>query len=340
MIKYFWVVFLFIGTTVKAQLSDFKDINFRKADSIAYSYKGESLYNLPLLSYNLTNSLTSDVEKFRAIYTWVSTNIENDYWSYVKNKRKRRQFQNDSVALENWNTSFRKKVFQKLLKEKKTLCTGYAYLVRELANMSDIECEVIDGYGKTTTTNIDEQNSIPNHSWNAVKLNDKWYLSDATWSSGFFNIDKNEFISEYNDGYFLADPKLFVQNHYPLDTEWLCLDNKPSISDFLNAPLIYKHAFNYGLIPLNPSTMKLEATKDEVISFLFDISKSTTTENIELEINTGSTKYSQKPVIKRNKKGYLEIQYTFKRLGHYDVHLKINDQYLFTYVVSIKKDKT
>ncbi|WP_041263622.1 hypothetical protein [Bernardetia litoralis] len=145
MIRFLWILFLFITTLiqtkVQAQISDFENVNFRKADSVANHYKGESLKNLPLLSYNLTNSLPSQVEKFRAIYTWVSNNIENDYWGYVKNKQKRQQLQNDSLALYNWNKSFLPKVFEKLVKENKTLCTGYAYLIRELANMADINCE-------------------------------------------------------------------------------------------------------------------------------------------------------------------------------------------------------
>ncbi len=338
MIRFFCIIFLCITGIAKAQLSDFGNVDFRKADSVANHYKGESLKNLPLLSYNLTNSLPSQVEKFRAIYTWVSTNIENDYWGYVKNRQKRKQFQDDSVALKNWNRSFSTKVFEKLVREQKTLCTGYAYLVTELANISNINCEIVNGYGKTANSNTDKEHSIPNHSWNAVQLDNKWYLCDATWSSGFFDVNKNEFVSEYNDGYFLAEPKLFIKNHYPLDKKWMLLENKPSLSDFLNAPLVYKYAFNYQLIPLEPQKMKMEIGKNETIIFLFESPDSLKTEAIELELVSGSSKYSQKPIISRTKEGFLELKYAFEKLGFYDVHIKNNNQYLVTYIVRVRRN--
>lgn len=339
MIRFFCILFFFITGIAKAQYSDFGNVDFRKADSVANHYKGESLTNLPLLSYNLTNSLPSQVEKFRAIYTWVSTNIENDYWGYVKNKQKREQFQDDSLALKNWNKLFSTKVFEKLLKEQKTLCTGYAYLIRELANIANINCEIVNGYGKTASSNMNEENSIPNHSWNAVELNNKWYLCDATWSSGFFDVDKNEFISEYNEGYFLAEPKLFIKNHYPLDKKWMLLENKPTLSQFLNAPLIYKYAFNYQLIPVEPQKMKIEIDKNETISFLFEAPDSLKTETIELELSSGSSKYSKKPILNRTKEGFLELKYTFESLGYYDIHIKIDNQYLVTYTIRVRRNK-
>lgn len=338
MIRFFCILFLFITLKVQAQRSDFENIDFCKADSIAHHYKGANLKNLPLLSYNLTNSLPSPVEKFRAIYVWVSHNIENDYWGYVKNEQKRKQFQNDSLALYNWNKSFSPKVFEKLVKEQKTLCTGYAYLIRELAGMADINCEIVNGYGKTTSS-IDKHNNLPNHSWNAVKLENKWYLCDATWASGFFNVNKNEFVSEYNDGYFLAEPKLFSKSHYPLDTKWILLDNKISLSEFLNAPLIYKYAFNYQLIPLDPKKMKMEVVKNEAIYFLFEAPDTLQTENIKIELSSGTIKYPEKSIIRRNEKGLLELKYTFKELGYYDVHIKIDGRYLVTYTVRVKRNK-
>ena len=135
MIRFFFILFFFITGISKAQLSDFGNVDFRKADSVANHYKSESLKNLPLLSYNLTNSLPSQVEKFRAIYTWVSTNIENDYWGYVKNKQKRKQFQNDSLALCNWNKSYLPKVAEKLIKEHLSGSVNRRLLIWSLLNV-------------------------------------------------------------------------------------------------------------------------------------------------------------------------------------------------------------
>lgn len=333
-----WLYLLVLSSSVQAQISDFEEIYFQKADSIAEIYKGESLDNLPLLAYNLTNNLPTEVEKFRAIYTWVSCNIESDYWATDKNLKKRKQFSKDSVALKEWDRSFQVKAFKKLKNEKKTVCTGYAYLIRELAALVDIDCEIIDGYGRTLTSNIVKV-GIPNHSWNAVELDGNWYLCDATWSSGAYDITNDEFLWEYSEGYFLAEPELFVMNHYPLDTSWILMEEKPAFSTFLNAPLVYKGAFNYQLIPVAPSTMEIKAIKNESFTFLLKVADSLLLDDIEIELMIGSYKDSSKPEISRNEEGYLELKHVFKRQGTYDLHIKIEDKYIATYVVKVKKEK-
>jgi len=201
-----------------AQRSDFETISFKKADNIATLLKGKELNNLPLLANKLTSKLDTDAERFRAIYFWVCHNIKNDYDLMMINERKRRKYKNDTPQLNSWNKTFKKKVFSKLLKQKKTLCSGYSYLVKELATLAGLECEIVDGYGKVSASF--KSLRIPNHSWNAIKLNDKWYLCDATWSSGF--IDETYlFKYNYNDAYFLMEPEEFAKSHRPLDSEWL-----------------------------------------------------------------------------------------------------------------------
>lgn len=118
------VLLLFWGKGGVAQLADFGNTDFRQADSLADQYYGASLYNLPLLAHNLTAPLTSEVEKFRAIYTWVCKNISNDYGDFLKNKKMRAKFAENEKALEEWNAKFRSEVFQKLLKKRTTVCTG------------------------------------------------------------------------------------------------------------------------------------------------------------------------------------------------------------------------
>ena len=115
---------------VSSQVSDFKNIDFTKADNIAKLNQGEDLYNLPILSYKVTSNLSSEAEKFRAIYTWVCNNIKGDYKQHNKVTRNRKKFRSDSLNFLKWNKKYKKKAFKKLLKYKKTMCTGYAYLIK------------------------------------------------------------------------------------------------------------------------------------------------------------------------------------------------------------------
>ncbi len=332
----FLFITLLIQLTIKAQISDFKNIDFKNADKIAYSYKGNDINNLPELSYNLTNNLQFDVEKFRAIYTWVCTNIESDYKGFRKNHTKRSKFQNDSLELNKWNKSFSIQVFKKLAKEKKTICTGYAYLVKNLANLANINCEIIDGYARNENS-VESELKFPNHSWNAVQLNNKWYLCDATWSSGNYDLNSYTFEYKYNDGYFLADPELFSKNHFPNEDSWFLLNEKPILFEFLKAPLLYGEAYNYTIFPIKPSIMHLEIERNKDVIFIVKDLKGIDINAIFLQIETKNSMQFIKPKVERLKNDMIKITHLFDNLGLYDVHIKVNNDPICTYVIKVKK---
>lgn len=330
------VIFVFAFQSY-AQISDFNHIDFKKADSIALGCKDEGLHNLPQLSIKLTSQLTTDVERFRAIYRWVCANIANDYNSYLKNKRKRERFKTDSTKLNDWNTNFRKTLFKKLLKDQKTICTGYAYLVKELAQLTNLECEIVQGYGRVSTTDI-EHLDLPNHSWNAVKLNGKWYLCDPTWASGIPNPETNRFTFNYNDGFFLANPKLFSINHYPVEAKWWLLDeNIPSFENFLANPIIYGKAYENLNLHVTPKLMHHNIKKNETVTFKYQL-KTThyQPKDICLLIDNGFKTRKIKPSSTLIKNKSLTLKHQFKTSGFYDLHLYFGDDLISTYTFSVK----
>ncbi|MBN8651976.1 MAG: hypothetical protein J0L67_11145 [Cytophagales bacterium] len=203
--------------SARAQVSDFKEVNFGRADSVARLYPNYPLTNLPDLAGKLTRPFTNEAEKFRAVFTWVCLNIRNDYELYLKNKQHREQCKTEA-ELKAWYKEFSKTLYYELLNNHKTICTGYAYLIRELALASGLECVIVDGYGRTPGAKLNK--NLPNHNWNAVKLNGKWYLCDATWASGKIDSESKQFVSRFNDQYFLTDPQIFEKNHFPLDKKW------------------------------------------------------------------------------------------------------------------------
>lgn len=335
--KWIFLIITFISQfTIEAQISDFKNINFKNSDKIAFASKGNDLNNLPELAYNLTNNLPSDVEKFRAIYTWVCTNIEGDYSGFRKNLAKRTKFQNDSLEQSKWNISFSNDVFKKLAKEKKTICTGYAYLVKSLANFANINCEIIDGYGRNESS-ADSELKFPNHSWNAVQLDNKWYLCDATWSSGSYNLDDFTFDFNYNDGYFLTDPQLFAKDHFPKDKKWFLINEIPVFSEFSEAPILYGDAYIYGVFPIEPSMMKLEGEKNKEVIFILKDLKGIDITKISLEISLGNQTQLIHPKVERLQNETIEIKHSFENTGLYDVHICINNHPISTYVMKVKK---
>jgi len=209
----------------RAQQSDFEAIEFDNADAIAIRYQGEDLYNLPVLTLRLTAQLKTDVEKFRVIYYWITHNIQGDYALTEESLFQLEKRYHDPESLERWFNSFRKEVFQKLRNDKRTLCSGYAYLVKEMANLAGLKCEIVSGYGKINSKKL-KNLQYPNHAWNAVQLEGKWYLCDATWSSGITNSYTYEFQFKYDDTFFLQDPIEFAKTHKPLDSKWLLFENQ------------------------------------------------------------------------------------------------------------------
>lgn len=319
-----------------AQVSDFNGINFQKADSIALSYKNEKLHNLPELAYKLTSNLPTEVERFRAIFTWVCENIANDYRLYSRNMSKRQRYKDDSLKLEKWNSHFRTLVYEKLLKRNKTICTGYAYLVEELAQLANINCKMVHGYARTSTIDV-ETLDMPNHSWNAVELDGKWYLCDPTWASGIPNPETFQFQFYYNDGFFLPNPKLFAINHYPIDKKWLLLDDKPPFETFLDAPIIYGEAYKYLDSHTVPVKMHRIVKKNDTVAFKYELLKPVKTKDISFLIDNGTRSNKVSPKWVSNKGRSLTIEHTFKYTGFYDVHLYIGEALIATYTVKVKK---
>ncbi|WCO03687.1 transglutaminase domain-containing protein [Psychroserpens ponticola] len=327
---------IFIALQANAQLSDFDHIDFKKADSIALVYKGDDLKNLPELSHNLTSNLDSDVERFRAIYIWVCTNVANDYGLYLKNKKKREKFEDDSLKLEAWNESFKKKLFSKLRKRKKTICSGYAYLVSELSRLANINCRMVNGFGRTSTTSIDNFNA-PNHSWNAVKLDNKWYLSDPTWASGIVHPFNYGFKFNYNNGLFLTSPEFFALTHYPIESKWMFLDNEiPTFQSFLENPILYGKAYKHLSAHLTPNTLNNTIQKNETITFKYELIEPIDKEQISFIIDNGYNTITTKPKSVVIDDLSLTLEYQFNKTGYYDTHFLIGENLIVTYTFKVE----
>ncbi|MEP6737692.1 MAG: transglutaminase domain-containing protein, partial [Chryseolinea sp.] len=238
---------LILSSVLHAQIADFSGTDFDVADSIADQYPNHSLQDLAALAYKLTRSLSTEQQKFRAIFKWVCDNIDNDYGLYLKNKHQRERLK-DSNALNIWNKKISHKVIKDLIDQHTTICTGYAYLIRELSICAGLDCKVIDGYGRNVQSNIGGD-GILNHSWNAIRLNDKWYLCDATWSAGSYDMKNSMYTRKFDDAYFLSDPTFFVLKHYPVDSAWILLMKKPTLRMFLDGPIVYLAALQYKVLP-------------------------------------------------------------------------------------------
>ena len=331
--KSIYILLLLLHSTLFAQVTDFSAIDFTKANIIAERHKGAALNNLPLLSHKLTANLSSEVEKFRAIYMWICQNIKGDHALDKKVNFTIRKLKNDSIARKSWNDAYRKIAFKKLVKQKKTMCTGYAYLLKTLCDYANIECVIINGYSRSVDANT-KKLDIVNHSWNAVKINNKWYLCDATWSSGYLD-EYSSFVTEYNDGYFLADPAIFNRNHYPINEKWL-LETPITKTRFIAAPLIYGETFKHNVLPVRPMIMDLSIQKNDIVHFEFKTKTKLKENDIALVYYPALEEKKFHIQNLKNENGTVSFEYQFKSKGFYDTHLRIKGDIVATYTIKVK----
>ena len=150
---------------------------------------------------SLTHSVTNDSEKVVRIYEWITKNVR-----YESRYQQHRVEGDTSLWQEPYNVILRKKA----------VCIGYAKLFRAMCQSAKIECYVVIGFAKSTKGTLENDE----HAWNVVKINANWFVLDATWG-----INSKDF--------FLTDPSVFLESHYPHDPMWQLLAQPKTFSCFV-----------------------------------------------------------------------------------------------------------
>lgn len=329
--RYLAILLLALSYAVKGQVRDFLPIDFRTADSIALSYPHHSLRNLPDLAFKLTAHLSTEVEKFRAIYRWTCEHIDYDHVLFEKNERQRQKLK-DPAELQAWYKKGNEQMYSSLLHHHKTVCTGYAYLIRELARHAGLACEIIDGYGRQANSNVGGP-GIPNHQWNAIRINGKWYLCDATWSSGSVLTSAGIYVKKFNDAYFLTDPALFIRNHYPVESQWTLLKAAPTLMEFLVRPVVYSNLFTLQTTQLIPSTFLIQVPRHEEVIVRFNAADTLPLDGISLALTSRELTV---PRLQPDSAGFYSIRHRFHNRGTYLLHVLKDHAYLFSYKVQVQ----
>lgn len=221
--------------------------DYSTADSIALNIPKKKYKSYTELAIPLTENLHTEHEKFRAIFRWITNNINYSY----SNK-----------------TNDPDKVIQKGI----AVCSGYASLLKAMCNSVGIECEIITGYTKTTVSDINKPLSKTDHAWNSVKLNDQWYLVDVTWAWGYKN-QKNKFVKAYDNTYFLSDEDFFNKKHFPEDKKWSLTEKKLKKSKFKEAPLFHENYTETRLNLLTPKKGTIIIKQKESLDIEFTTTK-------------------------------------------------------------------
>lgn len=167
----------------------------------------------------INGNFKTDTDKIRAVFYWTASNISYD----VAN-----------MLTVNFNETPQEQI-AKALKTKKGVCIHYAEIFHDISNKIGIQSYIIQGYTK-------QYGKVANlaHAWCAAKIDNKWYLFDPTWGSGY--VSNGKFFKKLNENYYKANPIKLVSSHIPFDYLW----------QFLNYP-ITNNEFYEGKTQLDKS---------------------------------------------------------------------------------------
>jgi len=243
-----------------------------------------------LLAQQLTADCTTDLQKVRAIFRWITDNIAYRTNEPVSRKRKSRLTEeetDDTTLLKPLD----ERVAESVLANKVAVCDGYARLFKTLCNYAGLHAEVITGYGKTEPYKI-HQRFRNNHSWNAVMIDSVWQLLDVTWASGYITWQGDKFIRQLDEQYFLSPPDVFIREHYPDDLRWSLIENPPLMAEFRLSPFKQKSFIKYSIISYKPATGIIEANVNDTIQIVLETSDVAKDRNISSDPFLDTSIYS------------------------------------------------
>ena len=212
-------------------------ISFAGIDQYAINTPDSAEVSINSLATYLAKGTNNDLEKTRAIYKWITQNISYNYSGFLSGQY------GDTSA-------------NGVLARRTSICDGYSELFMALGKAMGLQVVKLVGWAKGISYTAGVSLTGPtNHAWNAVYLNDGWYLIDSTWGAGA--ISGGQFVREFKGYYFLTDPEEFILNHFPQNSQWQLLSTKVVTSSFDSFPRVY--FMSSGSYLYSPLTQNLSA---------------------------------------------------------------------------------
>lgn len=211
------------------------DAGFALVDAKMKAIPANSANSTEAIAKYINANFKTENDKIRAVFYWTAANISYDVENmFAFNITEKPQ---DRII--------------KTFKTRKGICEDYATIFNEIANLVGVKSVVVEGYtkqyGKVATLA---------HAWCAAKIENKWYLFDPTWGSGYVN--NNKYTRKINNSYFKVAPLKMISSHMPFDYLW----------QFVNYP-ITNQEFIDGKIQINKTKKNFdfesEITKYEAL---------------------------------------------------------------------------
>lgn len=173
------------------------NVGFALVDAKMTAIPANATNSTEAIAKYINANFKTENDKIRAVFYWTGSNISYDVANmFAVNITETPQ---DRIA--------------KTLKTKKGICGDYAMIFNEIANLVGVKSVVVEGYTKQ-----DGKVATLSHAWCAAKIENKWYLFDPTWGSGYVN--NNKYTRKTNNSYFKVAPSKMINSHMPFDYLW------------------------------------------------------------------------------------------------------------------------
>eukprot|EP00729_Bicosta_minor_P007948 gene7948-27298_t len=235
-------------------LSDAGASRWQKPDSRALTCPAipEVVGNVTSLAVYLTEPFTATVDRYRALFRWVTHNI-----AYDVNGLRSGDYGDCSA--------------EGVLKSRKGVCSGSARLFERLCHGVGLEAYFVSGYSKMPK--LGKVIEKPSHAWNIIRSEDGALIPlDSCWGAGHTN--ETTFTQEYNEFWWCTPPERFVLTHLPTDPsptdpKWSCLDETPSLATFQKTVGLKGGFFSAGLdlVSHKEAVIELKANEKLVVTF-------------------------------------------------------------------------
>ncbi|XP_064612085.1 hillarin-like isoform X2 [Liolophura sinensis] len=208
---------------------------FDKVDNNAIQTAKQDHSTFTSLVKDLTRDCTSDLEKVRALFLWITLKDLN------KLDMKETVHPDSPMGL---------------LRGIKCGTESYHDLFKRLCSYAGLFCEIIQGYSKGAGYKPGMRMDSPRfrNCWTAVCIDGCWQFINSNWGARHVKghlksdlDDPSELHYKCDEFYFVTDPENHIYQHFPDDPKWQLLECPISMADFINLPVVKSPFFSLGL---------------------------------------------------------------------------------------------
>ncbi len=202
---------------------------YRELDNYALKVPSTYSSDMQLLVNYLIMPTSTDVEKARVIFRWITHNVTYDDHGYNTG---------------NYSDVSAEGVF----KYRRAVCEGFSELFKAMGDLAGLEIEKISGYSKGYSYEPGDRFSESNHSWNVIRIDGSWKLFDVTWAegNGITENGKLKSIKKFDEFWFNTDPYNFIFSHLPEEPKWQLIERPISKRYYENLPYVQSTLFEMG----------------------------------------------------------------------------------------------